>query len=108
MDNHIGIMNGFIITENEINDKSIFIPWSDSERKQVFKNILSKYRITELSHLLEFDQTLLSDIKNGRIKPSGYIYLRLLKLVDNDFKILSLKSLATNCSSKSRLILFIS
>tara|TARA_Y100000310_G_scaffold241818_1_gene245948 strand:+ start:6742 stop:7671 length:930 start_codon:yes stop_codon:yes gene_type:complete len=69
------------LTLDDISNKSIYIIWSNEERIKIFNSVLKSYPLTRLAKKLEHDQGVTSDIKNGKVKPSGKIYLHLLRIL---------------------------
>jgi len=80
----------FKITCDDINDKSIFINWSDEERAKLFSILLKKMSLTYFAELINYGLPTLSEIKNGTVKPSSYVYFSILKILGQRSKLSSL------------------
>ena len=70
------------ITIEDLNNRSIFINWDDRERKTVFDNLLRKMTLSDFARYINYDIPTICDVKNGKVKPSGYVYVNLLKILN--------------------------
>ncbi len=88
------ISSTFNITCDDINDKSIFINWSDEERVKLFSILLKKMSLTYFAEMINHDLPTLSEIKNGTVKPSTHVYFSILNVLNlnTDLRSLSISS----------------
>ena len=54
----------------DLDDKSIFIDWSDKERVLLFNLLLKKIKLGEFARMIDHDAPTISDIKNGKVNKS--------------------------------------
>lgn len=93
----------FKITCDDLNDKSIFINWSNEEREKLFTLLLKRMSLTYFAKLINHDLPTLSEIKNGTVKPSGYVYFSILKILGLNVNLRSL-SISSRNGKSARII----
>lgn len=81
----------FEISTSDLFDKDIYVAWNDWERINVFQKIIATKGLRTLSRELHFDLSTLSEIKNGAVKPSAYVYFNLLNFLNRSYDITNLQ-----------------
>ncbi len=82
----------------DLNDRSIFINWDSQERERIFSKALSLMKLTDIAKLITYDLPTLSEVKNGSVKPSGYVYFSLYSLLNLKPNLMNLKISSRNYS----------
>ncbi|MBI2133171.1 hypothetical protein HYU11_00655 [Candidatus Woesearchaeota archaeon] len=62
----------------DIKDRHMFVKWSETEREEIFRFLLTRISQQDFCELFDIDDSIFSEVKTGKIKPSGYIYLSIL------------------------------
>ena len=73
------LSSNLILNLDNLDDRSMYINWEVNERNNLFESLLKKITLSQFSRLINHDQTVLSDIKNGKVKPSGHVYFSILE-----------------------------
>ncbi len=88
-----------IINLEDLNDKSIFINWQDSERLNYSNRLFKLMKLTEFAKQIDYDLPTLSEVKNGTVKPSGYVFYNILKILNEKADIKNLLISSRNYNS---------